>query len=459
MSKHHRNKDLLSHVPFLHGHEDSKAPPLKQVAGRVQNEYGLNVEPGDHDDGWPDLPPVELSDGTVLRLFKDGEAAHAAIAAIRHAKWRILLEIYIWSDDETGRAFADALAEKARAGVEVFVIYDAFGSLLASNDVIDAIRDAGAHVLKFHPISPSDAQHRWRPINRDHRKVLVVDDDIAGVGGLNIGNRYAGTWVAENARVDESKMWRDAGVGIRGQAAMIFARAFQATWTYCLNRGRIRRALHVEGLNLDLPAKGKRVGRSREVIHPVGPLDDLITDTSPVACIGSAPTLSSPLRPFLHQLIDGASKEILLTMAYFAPDDSLIDALCRAAQRGVRVRLVLPGRSDVKLLIIAARSFYARLMDAGCEVFERQHAMLHQKSIVVDRRVGVIGSTNLDYRSIEFNLELSAVIESGEFADQLAAMFEHDVAFSKAIDPNEWRDRPWRDRLVQWAVSRARYLL
>jgi cardiolipin synthase len=120
---------------------------------------------------------------------------------------------------------------------------------------------------------------------------------------------------------------------------------------------------------------------------------------------------------------------------------------------------MLPSRGDVRALVIAARSFYEKLMCHGIEVFERQHCVLHAKTMVVDGKFSVLGSTNLDYRSIEFNCELSAIIRNREFGKQMVDLFMNDVRYSRRIDEKEWRKRPWGDRFVQWAVSRARYVL
>jgi cardiolipin synthase len=171
------------------------------------------------------------------------------------------------------------------------------------------------------------------------------------------------------------------------------------------------------------------------------------------------PTVDSPLRPLLCDLLSEAKESIQLTIAYFAPDEDLIQELLKAAKRGVRVQLMLPSRSDVKLLLIAARSFYERLMDAGIEIYERQEAILHAKTMTIDRSVTVLGSTNLDHRSIEFNFELSAIIRSREFGEQMHELFENDIRYSRRLDREAWRGRPLADRIVQWAVIRARYLL
>ena len=422
------------------------------------------MRPGPDDDGWHMPEPVTLDDGTELQLYKDGEAALAAYLAITKAKRRVLLEVYIWPSDETGKKFSELLCEKAKAGVSVFVIYDGFGSLLADKSIFHDMRRAGCQVVEFHPALPQRSRWGWRPFNRDHRKLLVVDDDIVGVGGLNIGNRYAGNWVAPEAKVRPEKMWRDAGVGIRSKAAADrYANAFAKTWRYCLRRGPIGRTSVFTGLALP-KRQVSRIGKVQLAYNGFQPLPgrsplDLLEDGVDVGCVGSAPAFNSPLRPFLYRLVRDARKSLSLTMAYFAPDDELIEGLCAAARRGVKVRLMMAGRSDAKILIIAARAFYRTLMDAGCEVYEREGAMLHQKAIVADGELSVLGSTNLDYRSIEFNLELSAVIRSEQFAKQLDAMFDHDAQFARHVDPQEWRERPYRDRLVQWFVSRLRYAL
>jgi cardiolipin synthase len=171
------------------------------------------------------------------------------------------------------------------------------------------------------------------------------------------------------------------------------------------------------------------------------------------------PTPRSPLVPFLGNLVRSARKSLDLTIAYFAPSDAVIAELIAASRRGVRVRLMLPGLCDVQLVRFAAHAFYETLLGAGIEIWERQGAVLHAKTMVVDEEISVVGSTNLDYRSIEFNCELSAVIRSNEFGEQMADLFEHDMQYARKIHLNEWRRRPWRDRIVQWVASRARYLL
>jgi cardiolipin synthase len=412
-----------------------RAPTGPKAALQAGTSTGLNIEPGSNDDGWVIPPPVRLSDGTRVQLFKDGESLHAAYQAIRNAKKRVCLESYIFADDETGRAFAELLCAKAQEGVGVYVIYDSFGSLGASAlwrhkpEIFSTMRRAGVRVQEFHPVRPWEGRYSWRPVNRDHRKLLVIDDEIGGMGGLNVGREYAGSWVTASS-ASESDLWRDNAIGLVGPSVKLLLRSFANTWRYIIGGGRIRRA---------------------EFHHPINGGD--------FGLLASVPTLSSPLAPLLHDLIARARKSIDLTMAYFAPPDDLLDLLCGAARRGVKVRLMLPGRCDVNLLITAARSFYERLLCAGIEVYERQHVILHAKTMVIDRERTVLGSTNLDYRSIDFNCELSALIRSEEFGQQMTDLFANDMRYARRISLKEWRRRPLRDRFGQWAVNRARYWL
>ncbi len=410
-------------------------PPLTDECagqGGFGTSTGVNISPGSDDDGWIVPDPVKLADGTHIQLYKDGEALHAAYEAIKNAKRRIGLEVYIFACDETGMAFADLLADKARQGVRTFVIYDALGSLGGGADVFDRMRRAGVHVQPFHPIYPWELKFGWRPWNRDHRKLLVIDDDIAGLGGLNVGGNYAGSWVvqATGASTAGCDLWRDNAIGIRGPGSRMYRESFAKTWHYVVRGGRVGRAEHVHNL-----------------------------EAGELGVLASVPSIKSPLRPALIKYIRGAQRSLLMTMAYFAPDDELVSELCKAAKRGARVRLMLPGRSDVKLLQIAARSFYERMMSCGIEVYERQAVVLHSKTMVVDGERTIIGSTNLDSRSIVYNCEISSIIRSKEFGRQMHELFENDVRYAKKFELQEWRRRPHVDRFVQWAVSRARYLL
>ena len=457
--------------------EKEQAPlPGMRPQGEMGASTGVNIEPGSDDDGWIVPDPVPLADGSIVQLYKDGEALHAAYEAIKAARQRIYLEMYIFASDETGRAFADLLCEKARQGLRVYVIYDSFGSIATDPKMFELMRKAGVRVQEFHPFWPWEGKFSWRPLNRDHRKLLVIDNDVAGLGGLNLAGEYAGSWVVKSA-ANAHDFWRDNAIGIKGPSAQKFLQSFAKTWYYVTRRGRLRTAEFIYNLDgvcgaCEWPirkktekAKRKNGGTATKALEssisdsPILPFSPSIDSVGQLGILASVPAISSPLRPFLNKLFRESRRSISLTMAYFAPHDDLIDELCAAARRGVKVRLMLPGKCDVQALLVAARSFYETLMTAGVQIYERQGVILHAKTMVIDGLISMIGSTNLDYRSAEYNLELSALVRSQTFGKQMEDLFDNDIRFAKRITLGKWRHRPRWDRLVQWAVSRARYLL
>jgi cardiolipin synthase len=322
------------------------------------------------------------------------------------------------------------------------------------------MKRAGVRVEEFHPIRPWEGRFSWRPINRDHRKLLLIDDDIAWLGGLNIGAEYAGSWIVQPSPGAASDFWRDNAIGLHGPSAKYFLEAFIKTWRYIQHGGRLRNMQYIHGIDLRDSAPSDRyevrgVRNRRLSRYGIGDTP-LVPD---LGILASVATMDSPLRPLLHRLLSRANQSIQLTMAYFAPDDDLIETLCKSAKRGVKVQLMLPGRGDVHALITAARSFYETLLSCGVEVFERQGCVLHAKTMVVDSCISVVGSTNLDYRSIEYNCELSAIIRNETFGRQMNDLFANDILYARRISLREWRRRPLRDKFVQWLVNRARYLL
>jgi cardiolipin synthase len=324
------------------------------------------------------------------------------------------------------------MCDKAQEGVRCYVLYDSFGSIGTDRAIFERMRRCGVNVQEFHPLRPWDLRYSWRPFNRDHRKLLIIDDQAAGLGGLNVGGEYAGSWVVQSKSSAACDLWRDNAISLVGPGAKMFLKAFANTWNYVIRGGRVGRAELMQNCRFEEGELG---------------------------VMASVPATRSRVVPLAHDLLAGAKRSIELSMAYFAPPDDLIEQLCAAARRGVQVRLMLPGKCDVQLLLTAARSFYETLLTAGVEVYERQAVVLHAKTLVVDRERVAMGSTNLDYRSIEYNLELSALIKSSAFGQQVHDLFEHDVRFAKRIALKEWRRRPWLDHCIQSVVKRVRYLL
>jgi cardiolipin synthase A/B len=371
---------------------------------------------------------IRLSDGTRLQLYVNGQGLRAAYEAIKEAKRRVCLEIYTFQSDETGMAFAKLLAEKARSGVRVYVLYDFVGSSSSDLSMFEEMEKAGVRLASFHPVQMNGFRFRWRITKRDHRKLLLIDHNLAGLGGLNVASEYAGSWIVRSKRYPTS--WRDCAIGLRGLKARALLRVFARAWRYAHRGGDLKK------LELLQNSEGNEF-----------------------SILAAAPTYNHAFTDRLKKMIRQARFSILITMAYFAPNDEILNELCAAVRRGVKVRLMLPGECDVKFLLFAARSLYEKLLSAGVEIYERQRIILHSKVICIDSLFTMIGSTNLDFRSCEHNCELSVLIRSAPLAAQIHEMFSKDVGRAQRISLEKCRDRHLSEKLVCWVARRMRSLL
>ena len=364
--------------------------------------------------------------GNKVVLLQDGEATFQAMFnAIRNAKRHINLETYTIEDDAIGNRFANELIQKQKQGVQVNLIYDSVGSIGASKDFFKRFTDAGAKVVEFNPINPLATKAGWNVNQRDHRKLLIVDGQIAFTGGINISSVYSGGSFSQRAssRPEEKAPWRDTHVQVEGPVVAEFQRMFLGTWEK--QKGK---ALAPGSYLVPLGNKGKEVVRA----------------------IGSSPDESYTLMyATLISAINSAETSVYLTNAYFVPDPQLLGALKAAAQRGVDVKIVLPSYSDFWLVLYAGRSRYEELLRAGAKIYERRDRLLHAKTVIIDGVWSTIGSTNLDWRSFLHNDEVNAVILGQEFAAQMLAMFEKDVASSNAITLKQWHERSIPMRLKE----------
>lgn len=365
-------------------------------------------------DGAPLLPATE-----VEPYFRGHQAFSAMRAAIRAAREEVLLESYIFKDDEVGRELAGDLAAVAARGVAVRVLADAFGSFSTRRAFWRTLREGGVDVRLFHPLLP----RLWNQGYRDHRKILVVDREIAFTGGMNVGNEYGalvetppGSGAAPQAAIDA---WRDSHVRVTGAPAWEMAVVFAEGW--------------------------ERAGGAPFVIPPLAPhghrgAPALVLDSRP----GRGHEESAAV---LGAIIGAARESVWITNSYFAPKSSLTRLLGDAAARGVDVRLLLPGRSDVPIVRHAGHGFFAELLRAGVAIFEYEASILHAKSLVVDGYVSVVGSTNMDYRSFHWNAECNLVVLSEAVAARMRAAFESDLVASSAVTEAVWRVRPVRHRI------------
>jgi len=366
--------------------------------------------------------------GNQVTLLQDGPATYAAMfAAIRGAKDHINVESYIIEDGPVGQQFAELLLQRQAEGVQVNVIYDSVGAFGTGKPFFDRLTQAGVQVVEFNPVNPLAAKKSWSPNHRDHRKLLVVDGEIAFLGGINISGVYSsGSSVGHRERaVDATKGWRDTDVQIAGPVVAEFEKLFNDTWEK--QRGKPFAAAPQRAI----PPQGNHIVRA----------------------IGSTPDDPfSLIYLTLVSAITNAQQQVYITNAYFVPDPQLMKALLDAAGRGVDVRLVLPGMSDSSSAYYAGRSHYAELLAAGVKIYERRGALLHAKTAVVDGVWSCVGSSNLDWRSALDNDEINAVILGREFAQQMQAAFAIDIAASEAIDLASWSRRPILPRLKELAA-------
>jgi cardiolipin synthase len=307
--------------------------------------------------------------------------------------------------------------------VDVRVLYDAFGCQATPAAFFDAMERAGAKVHAYHTLWEA-ARHLsllkfFRTMNRrDHRKLLVVDDRVAYFGGMNIVHQ--GEAGADRARdLPASAGWRDVHVRLSGSQQREIAESFERSW---------RRA------------HGLRVGRRRTTRKDASTsLKELATRRSGefIRFLESEPNpRRRRLAAAFRTLIGGAARNVLISMAYFIPTGRVLTAIRRAAARGVQIRVIVPAKSDVKLVAYATRHMYARLLKMGVEIFERQDRMLHSKVMVVDDIMVVVGSCNLDPRSLLFNLEFVAIIRSAAMAQIVTAICNHEIASSRPVTAN-----------------------
>lgn len=364
--------------------------------------------------------------GNEVELLRDGPRVLAAMAeTIRGARRRVDIESYD-IDAEEGARLARLLLAKRAEGVEVNLIFDAWGSFATPSALFDALRGGGVRVLEFNPAGRN-------PNRRDHRKMLVVDGAVAIVGGVNISSVYRNRpGDAPGSTDPEEIAWRDASVRIRGPAAGQFQHLFDQTW-------------HEQG-GPPLPAAPSPPAPVPGGV-PVQALDGGIASKQPL------------IRRTLLAAIGLARRSVHLTTGYFAPTPDLARALADAARRGVDVQLVVPAHSDSTIAVASGRSRYAGLLAAGVRIHERQGRVLHAKAAVIDGAWSAVGSSNLDWRSVVHNQEVDAIVLDEGFGQAMEAMFADDVAGSRAIDPASWARRPLPDRVSQWSARLLDYFL
>ncbi len=368
--------------------------------------------------------------GNRVELLVNGPASFAALAAaIRSARTRVDMESYEF-DDVAGGEFAALLLDARARGVEVNLIYDAWGASTTSPALFDRLRAGGVRVLEYNPLAPN-AHVPVRVNRRDHRKLLCVDGGLAVTGGVNISRVYQNT-AGAGAADPEEEAWRDTDVRITGPVVAQFERYFLQTW----------RAQHGPAL-ADPPAAPAAAPGGMGVL-----------------AIDGAPEARQPLiYRTLLATIALSRHSVHLTTGFFVPTPDLVRALQAAARRGVDVQVVVPGRNTSEAALAAGRATYGELLEAGVGLHEFQGRILHAKTAVVDGAFSAVGSSNLDWRSTVWNDEIDAVILDSGFGARMEAVFAADLAASETISLARWRRRGLGERLRELEARLVETLL
>ena len=373
-----------------------------------------------------------LSTGNKVTLLQDGAQTFAAFfRAVEGARDHINMEFFIFENIEhEGRHMFDLLIEKQKAGVEVNVIYDAIGSDQTPDEDFQRLRDAGVKVAEFNPLIPfMDKRPKfYNPNQRDHRKILVVDGAVGFTGGINISRVYSSSGGSSGSGrsggrepTDEPPAkWRDTQAMIEGPAVAQLQNLFMETWTAISSENLTGRSYYPKTGDPKVPGGG-------EVVRIIGSHPD---DETPAFYV----TLLSAIR--------NAEEKVWIANSYFAPTDGQIAELTAAARRGIDVQLLLQGKTDSPIVRDIAHSTYAELLDAGVKIYEMEDVILHAKTATIDGVWSVVGSSNLDNRSVIFNTEVDAVMLGRAPAQKMEERFAHDRAQATQITPEEWAKRP-----------------
>jgi cardiolipin synthase A/B len=384
-----------------------------------------------------------LYTGNRVSVLRDGPETFAAtFAAIHGAKRYLYLEYYIFEDVSfNGEQLADLLIARQQQGVQIDVVYDGIGSLSTPSELFDRLRAGGIHVRPFNPIKTSPFSIN----DRDHRKILIADSQVAIIGGVNLSLDYesgsgsggsapgandapatapakppAALFAAPGGHADHEP-WHDVDLEIDGPAVRELKQLFEQHW---LGQGGSAAELIIDDETL--------LARGDVVVRIIG---------------SEGGRLTARYYATLISAIRSAATHIWVTASYFVPTLQEKHALIRAARGGVDVRLLLPSHSDSSPALAAQHSHYSELLEAGVKLYERQDGILHSKTVVVDGVWSIVGSSNFDHRSVLFNDEVDAVVISAATGAQLERYFQQDLEHASAIELASWKQRPLAHKL------------
>jgi cardiolipin synthase len=389
------------------------ARPEKKLERSIGHTYAID-DPQFRREMGALLGPAIVGGNAVQALNNGAEIFPAMLADIRAATTTINFETYIYWSGDVGQQFADALAERARAGVQVRVLIDWVGGLKMEDSLVEALEQAGVEVHLYRPL-------HWynlgRLNNRTHRKLLVVDGRIGYTGGVGIADVWTGD-------AQDPEHWRDMHFRVLGPVVTQMQAAFVDNW------------IKATGTVLSGPA-------FFPPLEPVGTLDAHLFISSPEGG-------NESMHLMYLMTIAAARHSIDIHASYFVPDPLVIGAMIEALGRGVRIRVLAPGdHMDANTVKLASKSTWGELLAAGAEFHEYQPTMMHVKSVIVDGTMVSIGSTNFDMRSFSLNDEASMNVYDRDFAALMTAQFERDLGHARPYRHQDWLDRPWRERFAE----------
>lgn len=356
------------------------------------------------------LSDTRLLGGNRVELLVDGEATFdSIIEGIRQARNHVFVQFYIVRDDGLGNRLADAMIDRARAGLPVVFLYDEVGSSGLGEHYLDRLRTAGVRVSAFN--TTQGWRNQFQLNFRNHRKIVVVDGRTAWIGGHNVGDEYVGL-------DPEFSPWRDTHVRLDGPVAIQAQGVVASDWFWA------QRELLTDGI--DWEPRPVESEDTRAVIVATGPADPLETAGM-----------------FFVHALNSAKDRIWITAPYFVPDEAVVKALMLATLRGVEVRILLPGVTDSLPTKLAAYHYVELLRESDVAFYRFDRGFLHQKVLLVDDEVASIGTHNFDNRSFRLNFEVAAVVYDPDFASQVEAMLERDFANASRIDPETFEAQPW----------------
>lgn len=361
---------------------------------------------------------LPVSSAESIRILSNAKEFYPALAQrLREAVHHVHIEFYIWQDDVTGTRFFQLLIEAARRGVVVRLLLDGIGTRGLPKKLLAEFTAAGGSFSWFQSLDPM--RLRFFMNLRNHRKLQIIDGTIAFVGGMNIG-------MEQEERAAELGAWRDVQVEVTGSVASALQEVFVDDWFF---------------------ATGEKI--NAPVYFPETPNRPCL----PVHIVLGGPDRpNEPICKTLVSLLNGASDRVWIAAGYFVPDDIVLTALELAASRGIDVRLLISTHSDHPGLVTVGRSYYHELLTAGVRLFEYHAGIHHAKVVVADARWAMIGSANLDYRSLRLNFELNLLFHSPAHNTELADLLERDFKLSREIDPRMFARRPFRQKFAEAAL-------